>query len=382
MDAHSLALQGCDERIDVPLRVFFSGYYPNLTALYERLAVKTEQVDYSASFGPLNGGLSFRYRNRVVGGFSLPYVGPRELGRPRLLYDILRFFATARRRHPEALATNTTLVEYLHQKRYSTTFVQEFLLPALAGIGTCSYQAVEQYPAHVVLGYYANSLFFRGVQRVVGGAELAVAALASTSQEQHLGVSVDRVEHDAAGVRVGFGSGESEVFDHVVVATQANQARRFLGDDFAAEKDLLGRFPYERSQVVVHTDTSLAPSRRRDWSPVNFLWKRGDDRPMATIWMNAVQSALRSQPPTFQTWNPIAPPAEDTIIGRAEFERPTVSADTVSAVRDLDALHDEQGRRVWFVGSYCQLGIPLLESAVTSSVAVAAHLDCRAPWMA
>ncbi|MCA9565835.1 MAG: FAD-dependent oxidoreductase, partial [Myxococcales bacterium] len=34
MDAHSIDLPGSRGRVDVPLRVFYEGYYPTLTKLY------------------------------------------------------------------------------------------------------------------------------------------------------------------------------------------------------------------------------------------------------------------------------------------------------------------------------------------------------------
>ena len=44
-------------RVDVPLRVFYPGYYLTLSCLYAALAVPSEPVDYAASFhGPALGG--------------------------------------------------------------------------------------------------------------------------------------------------------------------------------------------------------------------------------------------------------------------------------------------------------------------------------------
>ena len=45
-------------RVDVPLRVFYPGYYPTLTRLYAALGVPSEPVSYAASFhGPAFYGL-------------------------------------------------------------------------------------------------------------------------------------------------------------------------------------------------------------------------------------------------------------------------------------------------------------------------------------
>lgn len=47
----------------------------------------------------------------------------------------------------------------------------------------------------------------------------------------------------------------------------------------------------------------------------------------------------------------------------------------------LQVLQRKPGRKVWFCGSYAMPGVPLLESAVRSSVAIAETFDCQAPWV-
>ncbi|PSS31937.1 hypothetical protein PHLCEN_2v2297 [Hermanssonia centrifuga] len=57
MDSHSVSLnpsKGSNEqRIDVPMRSFQGGYYPQLIALYKHLGVKFRQADFSYSFSTL-----------------------------------------------------------------------------------------------------------------------------------------------------------------------------------------------------------------------------------------------------------------------------------------------------------------------------------------
>ena len=62
------------------------------------------------------------------------------------------------------------------------------------------------------------------------------------------------------------------------------------------------------------------------------------------------------------------------MIARARFERPLVGPASLRAWAGLDALHRQDGRRLWFCGAYAQAGIPLLESAVRSAQGVARRL--------
>ena len=71
-------------------------------------------------------------------------------------------------------------------------------------------------------------------------------------------------------------------------------------------------------------------------------------------------------------------PRDDSVIGHARFERPLVGAGSAAALAALQQLHSQPERRVWWCGSYAEAGVPLLESAVRSALAVAARLASRA----
>ena len=175
-------------------------------------------------------------------------------------------------------------------------------------------------------------------------------------------------------MRVRWEGGE-QVFDHVVVATQANQATTMLDPAFRREREALERFAYEPSEVLVHTDPRLAPRDRRHWAPVNIITSDAHDKPMATIWMNKVQPELHAQTPVFQTWNPIIDARPDTVRAHARFERPVVNAASLEGARTVRVLHTQHNRRLWFCGSYLGPGIPLLEAAARTALEVALAIN-------
>ena len=90
--AHSVAVDGV--RVDVPLRVFYPGYYPTLMQLYGALGVATEPVSYATTFTGGDGRAFFRWRNLRMGGRSWPYVLPQDMAQPRarrIVHGALRF---------------------------------------------------------------------------------------------------------------------------------------------------------------------------------------------------------------------------------------------------------------------------------------------------
>jgi uncharacterized protein len=74
--AHSISLPGHDEQLDVPLRVFYPGYYPTLAKLYAALGVNSQPVSYATSFDA-GAALYLRYRNLRLGERSYSWMAPQ-----------------------------------------------------------------------------------------------------------------------------------------------------------------------------------------------------------------------------------------------------------------------------------------------------------------
>ena len=174
--------------------------------------------------------------------------------------------------------------------------------------------------------------------------------------------------------------GSEQHFDHAVLAVQAHQARELVAGQDPHAAALLARIPHVTSEVVVHSAPESIPGGITPGSPVSYLVAEGEAAPMASIHLNAVVPALAAERPLFQTWNPLREPRADAVLGRARFERPLVSLDSQAAVADLGRLQSERQRRLHYCGSYAMPGIPLLESAVQSAMAIAERLGAPAPW--
>ncbi|MGQ3054875.1 MAG: FAD-dependent oxidoreductase [Roseateles sp.] len=381
--ASSVALDGSAAglRIDVPLRVFYPGYYPTLTRLYAELGIPTEPVDYATTFTGADGRAYFRWRNASLGGWSLPYVLPRDVGSVRawhIVQGALRFHARACAAQAAGDLGGVSIGDFVAAERVAPDFVDGLLLPAIATIGTCSTTDARAYPAAVVVGYAAAGVARQSVHRARDGADAVAAKLLAGIARVQCSAGVAAVRRQAGGGRVVLQHATGvEAFDHVVFATQANQALALLADAAPDEAAALAAFRYRRLEVLMHRDTALMPARRADWSPVNARVCAEHAQPESTIWINRVQPALRHAAPLFQTVMPQRWPRDDSVIGHAGFERPLVDAGSAAALAALQRLHAQAERRVWWCGSYAEAGVPLLESAVRSALAVAARVEAR-----
>jgi uncharacterized protein len=361
------------ERIDVPLRVFYPGYYPTLTRLYAELGVESEPVSYAASFTDADGALYFRYRNLRAGNLSFGYLAPPDwlLGPRawRIVQGLLAFNGRSLPALAGGALAGRTIGEWTADDR--PEFVEGFLLPVISTVATCTTEAAREFPAETIVDYLARGVARQSVRRALHGADGVEQKLRRGIPKLRCAAPVVGVQRRERGIVLHLADGSEHRHDHAVLATQASDSRRLLDDANPAERRMLGAIRYQPVEVLTHTDPALMPARRRDWSPVNLRVDASQAAPEATIWVNAVQPGLGRAEPVFQTVHPARAPAAVHLIGHAHFERPLVGSGTAAALRSLQKLHAEADRRIWFCGSWAQPGIPLLESAVASAQAVA-----------
>ncbi len=99
----------------------------------------------------------------------------------------------------------------------------------MSAVGTCSYEAMRLYPADLVLLYLQSKLTV-GVLRAMNGTSDVTRRLAQNVDVTLLGRAIERVSYDASAgkVRVTCADGSSELYDNVILATQANTACKLL----------------------------------------------------------------------------------------------------------------------------------------------------------
>lgn len=366
--AHSIETPG--GVVDVPLRVIYPGYYPQLFALLSETGVQLEALDAAISFSDVGERSYFRYRNLQAFGKTLPWVTPEMGLRPAsrsILWDLARFLWQTPLALAEGALEGRTLGDFLDTQGYSSAFSDRFLVPAFAGINTVSCQEVRDYPAALIAQYFNRNFVMSSVYRAVGGAQLIAQTLSARAADVRLNAHIQSVRRRGNRMVVTSENGKAENFDAVIFATQANQVASLLDDATDTEQSVLGAVRYGDVRVVMHDDPRLMPVNRADWAPVNYLVSPDHDRPMVSIWVNRLLPAYRHARPVFQTINPLCEPDAARVMQDSRLQRPIVNLATQANLKRLDALHAEPRRRVFFCGAYAAQGIPLLEGAVVSA---------------
>lgn len=372
MNAHTVLFhQG---HVDVPLRVMSPHAWRSVLALAAHVGVGTFEVNTYTSCSWLDQETWFR-SSRVplmhwpmVGSWR--YLNGKSL---RLAHGFAQLSRAIRQLKRQG-DSSTTLGAFLQTHDFDALFWRGLVLPVLTTICTCSEDSLLAWPALDLLTLLETIVHGDTLLRLQGGTTALVTALA-TGLDFYSGSPVMVVSQDAAGVLVKNQRGEGGHFDRVIVATQANQLDFLDPGLFAREVATLQAIRFDHGELVVHSDSRFMPRRRSEWTALNYLMSKDLQQSMFTVWVNAVEPTIANAPPVFQTWNPLFAPAPELTLARVPLARAVVHGGTERALTELHRLHGEAGRRVFFCGSWAYPGVPLLESAVRSAMAVAEQLQ-------
>jgi predicted NAD/FAD-binding protein len=212
----------------------------------------------------------------------------------RMLSDLRRF-----NRELTALVAaggqGPSLGEWVDAGGYSRAFIDRLIVPQASAVWSADPAAMWSFPVGFLAEFFHNHgmLGFRDRpqwQTVVGGSQTYVAALTAPFADRiRLAAPVTGITRDDDGVTVS-ARGTTERFDHVVLACHSDQALAALDDASPVERELLGAFPYQANEAVLHTDRSLLPRRRAAWQAWNYHLF-ATPRPMTTVtyYMNHLQ---------------------------------------------------------------------------------------------
>ncbi|HVK81013.1 MAG TPA: NAD(P)/FAD-dependent oxidoreductase [Verrucomicrobiae bacterium] len=366
--------------IDTGFIVFNDATYPNLIALFDHLGVATKSSDMS--FGvSLNGGRT-EYSSNDTSAFLC---GGRNLISPRfwsMTLDLLRFYRDAPDEMRDTREDMISLGEYLKRRGYGDAFQNDHLLPQAAAIWSASMAEIHNYPACAFVRFFENHglLKLKGRPKwrtVEGGSRAYVEKLtAAYADRVRLGVGAISVKRDDASAWVRDATGDTERYDAVVIATHGDEALAMLDDASPQERALLGAFRYTTNRAILHTDRTLMPRRRAQWSSWNYVGENPEGGCVVSYWMNKLQR-IESREQIFLTLNPRTMPRAETILYDTEYEHPLFNA---AAIRAQEQLWSLQGvRNTWFCGAH--FGAGFHEDGLQSALAVAEQLGgVRRPW--
>ena len=375
--------QGQEIAVDTGFIVFNPNSYPNLVALFDHLQVPILDTEMSFSVSVDQGRLE--YSGTDLNGL---FAQRRNLINPsfwRMLLDIRRFYQASEQALTD-LPDNLSLGELIQQWGLSNQFRDEHLLPMGAAIWSTPRDKMLSFPAKSFLRFCDNHGLLQMTNRpqwqtVSGGSRVYVDKLLAalgTDTLAHVGASrIKRQIIDGEPqVIVTDEKGQTHRFDHVVMASHADQTLALLEDADVQEHYLLSPFQYEPNRTLLHSDPRLMPVRRRAWSSWNYLQQDDGQQLSVSYWMNRLQQ-LPDALPLFVTLNPYCEPRPETVHAEFLYDHPVFDQTALYAQRKLWSLQGQ--RNTWFCGAW--FGYGSHEDGLQSGLAVAESLGgVSRPW--
>lgn len=371
--------------VDTGFIVYNHRNYPNLTALFEELAVPTRWSDMSFGFSLHNGACEYACDN-ISKIFAQRWraLDPRFV---QTFTEIIRFTRVAPRDLKSGRMAGQSLSAWLDDRRFSRWFRERFLLPMGGAIWSTSVNDVLEFPAESFVRFFVNHDLMTGLdpaqrwRTVDGGSREYVKRLVASIGPR---VIVDRaaVSVDQSGPTpvVTFADGSHERFDHVILACHGPTARGLLNDPTEDQHTMLSAFRTSSNHVVLHSDPALMPQRRQVWSSWNFLSdgiEADAGRPaQVSYWMNRLQG-IREDRPLFVSLNPQRDTDPALTHRTFSYDHPLYDRASFDAQHAMDRIQGLGG--VWYAGAW--LGYGFHEDGLRSGLRVAEALGARPGWV-
>jgi len=369
---HTVEVEKEAERssIDTGFIVFNDRTYPEFIKLIKELGVSYQPTEMS--FSTRNDALNLEYNGNNL---NTLFAQRTNLFRPRflrLVRDILRFNTDVRKQ--KYGAPGATLGKYLQEKKYSSIFTDNYLLPMVSAIWSMGVDNCLDFPLHFFIRFFDNHGLLDLTNRprwytIAGGSSSYIEPLTQAYRERiKLSTPVTRIERQENGVLVETPS-KTFIFDEVILACHGDQALTLLSNPTTEEKAVLGAFQFIDNQVVLHTDTALLPKRKAAWASWNYRVDNSDNnRTTLTYNMNILQRLTKKHTYLVTLNQDID---EQHVLARFSYSHPVY---TTAAIAAQQQWHTISGvKNIHYCGAYWLNGFH--EDGVRSALRVAKNLE-------
>ena len=166
--------------------------------------------------------------------------------------------------------------------------------------------------------------------------------------------------------------GQQEQFDELVFACHSDQALMLLGDNATeAERDILGAIPYSANSVVLHTDISLLPKKRKAWAAWNYQLLSDRQRPSSVTYNMNILQGIDSKHTYCVTLNQDDSIDDSKIIQKFVYHHPVFNTSSLAAQQRRAEICGQN--HTHYVGAYWYNGFH--EDGVHSACDIAERFD-------
>jgi predicted NAD/FAD-binding protein len=369
--------------VDTGFLVFNRKTYPRLVRLFEEIQVPIAPSEMSFSVSIDASEKTGRSKKIEWAGNDLnSFFGQRSnlfsLSFWRMAYDILRFNRLATRLAEEQITAkleysepDERIKDFLDRNRFSTSFRENYFLPMIGAIWSCSVEQMLEFPIQTMVRFCHNHGLLQIQNRpqwltVKGGSREYVKLLVTTLEKhrvQFVRESVSRVnarQSENSQVEVITTTG-SQWFDEVVMACHSDQTLELVHGIDQDARNILASVPYQKNRAILHTDRNFLPTTERCWAAWNYTAKSGAT-PSAQqhVSVNYLINRLQPLPKVFESTqiivslNPLTDPNPKLVHEEIHYSHPVFDMRAVQAQKELPLIQGHSS--IWYCGAWTGFG--------------------------
>ena len=292
---HKVNIDGKKYSVDTGFIVYNERTYPNFIKLLDLLNVERQLSTMGFSVKSISK--DYEYAGESLNSLFAKRSNIFRFGFLRMLYEMYHFGKKADS-SGIGLDASVTLGDYLKKEKYSGEFINYFIIPMGAAIWSTPANKVLNMPAYFFIKFFYNHGMLETINRpnwwVIknGSSEYIKKIIRGFENKINLSTPVKTVVRKNEGIEIRLAKKEeTQKFDSVIFATHSDQALEMLENPTDTEKDILSSIPYQKNEVLLHTDSSVLPRRKLSWASWNYQLDSDPALPVVLTYnMNILQS--------------------------------------------------------------------------------------------
>lgn len=369
--------------IDTGFLVFNRKTYPRLVRFFEEIQapVASSEMSFSVSIdisekNPTNPKIEW------AGNDLNSFFGQRSnLLSPsfwHMAYDILRFNRLATKLARQQIEVgqhhnepDETIANFLDRNRFSQSFRENYFLPMIGAIWSCSVRQMLEFPIQTMIRFCHNHGLLQIQNRpqwltIKGGSREYVKRVVAALEKNHVTIKRETVlrvntSHDGgAKVEVISPSG-STWFDEVVMACHSDQALELVHGIKQQARNILAAIPYQKNRAILHTDIHFLPEAKRCWAAWNYTAKAGVAATSEQhVSVNYLINRLQPLPTELKntqiivSLNPSSEPNPTLVHQEIHYSHPIFDMGAIQAQKELPLIQGTSS--IWYCGAWTGFG--------------------------
>ncbi|MBU3609821.1 NAD(P)-binding protein [Polynucleobacter wuianus] len=369
--------------VDTGFLVFNRKTYPRLVRLFEEIQapVAPSEMSFSVSID-VSEKNEKSPKIEWAGNDINSFFGQRSnLLSPsfwRMAYDILRFNRLATKLAQQQIDAghhfaepDETIANFLDRNRFSQSFRENYFLPMIGAIWSCSVEQMLEFPIQTMIRFCHNHGLLQIQNRpqwltIKGGSREYVKRILSALEKNHVTIkheAVSRINTNSDGssqVEVVSPSG-SAWFDEVVMACHSDQTLDLVHGIDQQARNILAAIPYQKNRAILHTDIRFLPEEKRCWAAWNYTAKAGTTPSSKQhVSVNYLINRLQPLPEKLQntqiivSLNPASEPNMKLVHQEIHYSHPVFDMNAIQAQKELPLIQGSSS--IWYCGAWTGFG--------------------------